>query len=270
MKMVAAAKLRRAEERAQTAKPYSDRLQSFLDNLNVDPDNIPHPLATPRPVVNNTGIIVITSDKGLCGSFNSNIIRKAKAWLEDRDADKTKLYVVGRKGVSTYKKKPEINVEERYINLDQSLDYKEIKEISDRVSNDFIDEKIDECYVLYSLYKSPAVCYPTIDKLLPVGSGGEQDDEESKSTEQTDYIIEPSPEEVLRILFPKFVYTKLVMALANSFASEHGQRMVAMTNATDAAKDMVESLTLRYNKARQSAITTEISEIVSGAEALSG
>lgn len=263
--MVAAAKLRRAEDRAKTAKPYSDRLQSFLSRLDVGQDNIPHPLAHIRPHIRNTGIIIITSDKGLCGSFNSNIIRKAKAWLADKDESNMKVYIVGRKGVSTLKKSG-LNIEEKYINLDQSLDYKEIKGIADRVSNDFMDEKIDECYILYSLYKSPAICFPTIDRLLPVGA--DEGSEENADGAHSEYIIEPSPEAVLKILFPKFVYTKLVMGLANSFASEHGQRMVAMTNATDAARDMVESLTLRYNKARQSAITTEISEIVGGSEAL--
>jgi len=267
MKMVAAARLRRAEQRAQSVKPYADRLQSFLDSFTVDPENIPHPLAEVREEVKRSGLLIITSDKGLCGSYNSNIFRKyEKDWLADRDPESALVFAVGKKARSHFRKRPKIEVKDEYIDLDQTLDYKEIKNISDVVTDAYVSGEIDSLDVVYSQYVNPAVCRPTLEQLLPV-QGGEGDEEE-KSSSIEDMIIEPSPEELLKILYPKYLYTRIVMALAHSFASEQGQRMVAMTNATDAAKEMVETLTLRYNKARQSAITTEILEVVSGAEAL--
>ena len=264
MKMVAAARLKRAEDRARTIKPYADRLQSFMDSFTINPENLPHPLAEVRTHVNHSGLLVLTSDKGLCGSYNSNILRGAQAWMKDRDLAKVRVYALGRKAWDSYKKHPEINVAERFINFDQTLPYKEVKNLVDLVSSDYIDGKIDELFVLYTHYVSPAVCRPTLEHLLPIVSTKEKKDHE----DHADFIIEPSPEAVLGILFPKFVYTRILMALAHSFASEQGQRMVAMTNATDSAKEMVENLTLVYNKVRQAAITREISEIVGGSEAL--
>jgi len=262
MKMVAAARLRRAEERARMARPYADRLQSFLDRFTIDPENIPHPLAETR-IVNRSGLLIITSDRGLCGSYNSNILREATKWLEQRDTDKTQLYIIGNKGNSYFKRR-KWKIAKHFGNLDYKIDYKETKEITDTIANDFIDGKVDEVDLLYSRYVSPAVCRQTMLNLLPIKATGK----EEHTGPASDFIYEPSPEEILEILFPKYLYTRIVTSLAESLASEQGQRMVAMSAATENAEEMCRILTLKYNKARQAAITKELLEIVGGADAL--
>jgi len=267
MKMVAAARLRRAEERAQASRPYAERLKSFLDSFTIDPTNIPHPLAEVRHTIHHRGLLIITSDRGLCGSYNSNILREAGKWLKPLEKDQVKLYIVGNKG-NAYFKHRNANIAKHFGNLDQKLDYKEIKNIADTIANDFTNGVIDELDILYSQFVSPAVCRQITMHLLPIRATKEETKGTEKKEMLADFIYEPSPEAILNILFPKFLYTRIVASLADSFASEQGQRMVAMTTATDNAEEMVKDLTLKYNKARQAAITKELGEIVGGAEAL--
>ncbi len=269
MKMVAASRLRKAEERANAIKPFADRLQAFLANIAVDPDNIPSNLTEVRRSIDSVGVLVMTSDKGLCGSFNSNVLRKAGEWIRAQQSQgrKVKVFIAGKKGLSYFKRMPNVEIVETYLNLDQSLNYKEIKNMVDRAVKAFEYAEVDEFHIVYMKYKSAAVSIPTEEKLLPIVADKCEGD---KCDTRADFLIEPSPEAVLGILFPKFIYTKIAMSLAQSFASEQGQRMVAMTNATENARELVDSLVLKYNKARQSAITNEILEVVSGAEALEG
>jgi len=267
MKMVAAARLRRAEERAKAARPYADRLQSFLDSFTIDPENLPHPLAETRWNIHNKGLLIITSDRGLCGSYNSNILREAAKWVKENDPDKIKLYIVGNKGIGYFKHR-NVPIAKQFPNLDQKIDYKETKNIADTVASDFINGVVDDVDLLYSQFVSPAVCRQIRMHLLPICSAKKETKEEAAANILADFIYEPSPEAILNILFPKYLYTRIVAALADSFASEQGQRMVAMTTATDNAEEMVKTLTLKYNKARQAAITKELGEIVGGAEAL--
>jgi F-type H+-transporting ATPase subunit gamma len=267
MKMVAAARLRRAEERAKAARPYSERLQSFLDSFTIDPENLPHPLAEVRHTVHHKGLLVITSDRGLCGSYNSNILREAVKWVKAQDPEKVRLYIVGNKGVNYFKHRG-IPIAKQFCNLDQKLDYKETKNIADTVANDFINGDVDDLDLMYSQFVSPAVCRQIEMHLLPICATKKEGEVKDKKEALADFIYEPSPEAILNILFPKYLYTRIVASLADSFASEQGQRMVAMTTATDNAEEMVKTLTLKYNKARQAAITKELGEIVGGAEAL--
>ena len=267
MKMVAAARLRRAEERAKASRPYAERLQSFLDSFTIDPENLPHPLAEVRRTINNKGLLVITSDRGLCGSYNSNILREAAKWVKQNDPDKIKLYIVGNKGIGYFKHR-NVRIARQFNNLDQKLDYKETKHIAETLANDFISRVVDDIDLLYSQFVSPAVCRQIRIHLLPICATKKEGQPADKTNILADFIYEPSPEAILNILFPKFLYTHIVASLADSFASEQGQRMVAMTTATDNAEDMVKTLTLKYNKARQAAITKELGEIVGGAEAL--
>ena len=269
MKMVAAARLRRAEERANSARPYVEKLQHFLDTFMSDPDRIPHPLAQVRGV-SRVGLLVMTSDRGLCGAFNTNLFKECDKFLREHGKAKTWMYIVGRKGFDHYKRDHDLNIVETIRALDQKIDPREVRALTERVSRDFLGKEIDELYLLYSRYKSPAVCYPTVIKLLPITSEkkGEKTEQDQKERSASDLIFLPSPEAILEILFPKYLYTRVMVSLAETFASEQGQRMVAMTNATENAKEMVRALTLRFNKVRQAAITKEISEIVGGAEAL--
>lgn len=265
MKMVAAARLRRAEERVNTARPYAERLQGFIDTLFAGAQDIPHPLAEPKPAVSRIGLLLMTSDRGLCGSYNANIIRVAQHFVNDRGKDNVDLFIVGRKG-NDYFRRRGYKIEANFIGLDPSLVYREIKGVSDTVSNAFLSDKVGQVFIAYSRYVSPAVCRPGVYNLLPIS----REDISGDKKEQTiaDIIYQPSPTEILETLFPKYLYTRLVVAMAESLASEQGQRMVAMTTATDNAEDMIRRLTLYYNKVRQAAITKEISEIVGGAEAL--
>ncbi len=263
MKMVAAARLRRAEERAKAARPYADRLQSFLDSFTIDPENLPHPLAETRWNIHNKGLVIVTSDRGLCGSYNSNILREAAKWVKENDAEKIKLYIVGNKGIGYFKHR-NVPIAKQFPNLDQKIDYKETKNIADTLANDFINGVVDDVDLLYSQFVSPAVCRQIMMHLLPICSAKK----EEKTDVLADFIYEPSSDAILNILFPKYLYTRIVASLADSFASEQGQRMVAMTTATDNAEEMVRALTLKYNKVRQAAITKELGEIVGGAEAL--
>ena len=265
MKMVAAARLRRAEERANSARPFVERLQHFLDGFTTDPENVPHELARVRDV-SRIGLLMMTSDRGLCGGFNSNLFKEGKKFLEEHGYDKTNVYIVGKKGRDHYKRNPAVNVVETFTDMDQSIEHREVKAITDRVASDFISGEIDELYLLYAKFKSPAVCIPTVIKLLPITA--QEKSEEEQDRHISDIIFMPSPEAILNILFPKYLYTRVMVSLAETFASEQGQRMVAMTNATDNAKEMVRVLTLTFNKVRQAAITREIAEIVGGAEAL--
>lgn len=263
MKMVAAARLRRAEERARAARPYADMLQSFFEGFTIDPENIPHPLAEVRTPPRRSGLLLFSSDRGLCGSYNSNIFREAVNWAGKYEPEKARLYIAGGKGNMFFKRQG-WKINKVFSNLSPSLEYREIKTIADTVSKDFLNGEIDDLYLLYSKYVTPAVCRQTLMPLLPIRAVETR--EEKK--ERADFIFEPSPEAILEILFPKYLLTRIVAAVADSMASEQGQRMVAMTNATDNAEEMVEMLTLKYNKARQAAITREISEIVGGSEAL--
>jgi F-type H+-transporting ATPase subunit gamma len=267
MKMVAAARLRRAEERARASRPYAERLQSFLDRFTIDPENIPHPLAEVRRTIRHKGLLLITSDRGLCGSYNSNILREANKWLKENGNETTRIYIVGNKGAGYFKRRP-VTIQKIFGNIDQKIDYKETKNLSDTIANDFISGVVDDIDLLYSQYVSPAVCRQIKMHLLPICATKEFSSAAAKTGPLADFIYEPSPEAILNILFPKYLYTRIVAALADSFASEQGQRMVAMSAATSAAEDMVKVLTLKYNKARQAAITKELGEIVGGAEAL--
>jgi F-type H+-transporting ATPase subunit gamma len=270
MKMVAAARLRRAEERACAARPYAERLQGFMDVLFTDSDSVPHPLAEPHPTVKRVGLLLITSDRGLCGAYNTNIIRQAQKFVNDHGNDNTSLFLVGRKGFDYFRRR-QGNIVKPFIGLDPALVYREIKDISDTVANAFLEGQVDQVSLAYSRYVSPAVCRPIVLPLLPLAAKPEPEGkpgEDEKKKDQVDFIFQPSPQAILEDLFPKYFHTKLVLALAESFASEQGQRMVAMTTATDNAAEMIDKLTLYYNKVRQAAITKEISEIVGGAEAL--
>lgn len=266
MKMVAAARLKRAEDRANNARPFVERLQEFLDGFTLDPESVPHPLAEVRDV-SRIGLLIMTSDRGLCGAFNTNLFKECEKFLKEHGKSKTRMYIVGRKGNDHFKRDHEINIVANIRDLDQKIDPREVKALTDRVSKDFLEKEIDELYLLYAKYKSPAVCYPTVIKLLPI-TAEKKPDEQEQQRHIADLIFMPSPEAILEILFPKYLYTRVMVSLAETFASEQGQRMVAMTNATENAKEMVRALTLRFNKVRQAAITKEISEIVGGAEAL--
>ncbi len=257
MKMVAAAKLRRAQERVLQARPYTKELTQTLGRLVAVATDLTNPLLEVREA-QSIGYVVITADRGLCGGFNANTLRKANT--EIKALGNVSLVTVGRKSRDFFKRQGR-PIKNEFVGLGESIDFAIAKEIANEVMDLYIRGEFDEVYLVYTEFISAMTQTPTTIKLLPV-----QTPEDSEPT--IDYIYEPSAEAVIDVLLPKYVETTVFRALLESKASEHGARMTAMGSATENAKEMIDKLTLSFNRARQGAITREISEIVGGAAAL--
>lgn len=257
MKMVAAAKLRRAQERVIQARPFAKELSETLGRLVAVAKDAAHPLLEVREP-KSIGYVVITADRGLAGGYNANLIRKANT--EIKELGEVSLVTVGRKSRDFFRRigRP---IKSEFVGLGEDIDFSTAKEIANTVMNLYISGEFDEVYLVYTEFVTALTQKPTTVKLLPVQTP-------EQSGPQLDYIYEPSPEAVLNVLLPKYVETTLFRALLESKASEHGARMTAMGSATENAKEMIDKLTLSFNRARQAAITREISEIVGGAAAL--
>jgi len=262
MEMVAAAKLRRAQMRIMEVRPFSEKLTQILISLSsAASGELVHPFFEKREVKKRT-LVLVTSDRGMCGSFNSNLIRRAENWLADKDPETTELILIGKKGRDFYKKR-QWPIAGFYGDWSGNLDYNKATEIVDVLTKRFLDGETDEITMIYTSFIS-TVKYRIVEtSYLPVERPETEGDDS-----HLDYIFEPEPEVIFANLMPRYALTKMVTALADSFASEHGTRMIAMGAATKNAGEMIEALTLQYNKARQAAITKELLDIVGGAEAL--
>lgn len=267
-KMVSASKLRRAQERAEQARPYVAKMAEVLANIGKSTTNIKHPMLEKREV-KKTGYIVIAADRGLAGGYNSNVVRKAEAeFRKHQSQDEYAIFAVGRKAVDYFKHRGYSLVGEIVGVTDYPM-LTDLKSITSGAVGMYADGTFDELYIVYNEFITAVTQRPVVQLLLPLdGIGGEQDEEDINMGE-TEYIYDPSAEEVLGELLPKYAETLIFNAVLNAKAGEHGARMTAMSNATDNAAEMIKSLSLRYNRARQAAITQEISEIVAGANALS-
>ena len=271
MKMVSAAKLRRATERIQKIRPYSAHLSSILANImsNLGGD-IEVDFGKER-ALKNVLIVVITSDRGLCGAFNSNSVKAAKRLVQEKysslnSTGNVNMMFVGKKGADLLKKDYPKNVN-KYQNLFRDLNFEDASAAADYIMEGFTRGEYDRVEVIYGKFKNAAVQETTVEQYLPVVSNEE---EENVKSSFADYIFEPSKEEILEELIPKILKTQFFRYLLDSNASEHGARMTAMDAATDNAEELLKGLKLSYNRARQAAITTELTEIVSGAAALEG
>lgn len=263
--MVSAAKLRRAQMRIMEVRPYSEKLDHILQHLSeASSGELMHPFFEEREVKKRT-LVLVTSDRGLCGSFNSNLIRKAQVWLSDKDPEKTELLLIGKKGHDFYKKRqwPIIGLYKDWLG---NLDYARAREIVDFLSNRFLSGESDEIHIIYTQFISTVKYRLTEASYLPVERPAVEEGQKGR----LEYIFEPSPEAIFADLMPRYALTKMITALADSFAAEHGTRMIAMGAATKNAGEMIDTLTLQYNKARQAAITKELLDIVGGVEALQG
>lgn len=269
MEMVAAANLRRAQQRVEQTKPYAAKLDQMLSHLaSASTGEIMHPYFEERPVKQRT-LVVVTSDKGLCGAFNANVIRQANRLLKESQAQgiETELFLIGKKGNDFFKSRdwPIIKIEEDWRG---ALDYNRARDIVRFLTDRFVDGTTDEIGLIYTTFISLAKYKVTIQNYLPVPKPEVGDDEAAGTAKE--YIFEPDSEHIYAALMPSYATTKMVTALAESFASEHGSRMVAMNAATTNAGEMIDNLNLVYNKARQGQITKELLEIISGANALTG
>src|SRR5262245_41126301 len=263
MKMVSAARLRRAQEAAFAARPYAEKLEAVLQNLATQGQSLSHPLLMVREE-QNIDLLLVTSDRGLCGGFNSNLVRAAEAFIREHPAQKVTLTIVGRRGYDYFKRRT-VQLGEHHINLFGRLTPTLANGIGTRLSQRFVNGETDGVYVLYARFRSALVQVPTLDKVLPITPKERAVDAPSR-----EYLYEPQPQELLESLLTRYVDMLIYRAMLESIASEHGARMTAMENATNNAVDMIGRLTLDMNRARQSGITRELLEIVSTSEALKG
>ena len=263
MKMVSAAKLKKAQDAITAMRPYSDKLTELIQNLSSSIDgDTQNPYTEQRPV-QNVLVLVITSNRGLCGGFNSNVVKAVSKNISTVYANKkVSLITLGKKGNDILQKSSEIETNNNEI-FDE-LTFSNASAIADSFMADFTSKKYDKIEVVYNRFKNAATQIVTTETLLPIVS--EQDDQ---NTAGADYIFEPTQENIVQELLPKSIKMQLFKALRDSIASEHGARMTAMHKATDNATELRDQLKLSYNQARQAAITNEILEIVGGAEALS-
>lgn len=263
MEMVAAAKLRRAQQRVEQAKPYAHKLDEMLSHLAAGATGeISHPYFEERPVKKTT-LVVVTSDRGLAGSFNANVIRKADQWLAQQEGE-VEIVTIGKRGNDYYKRR-RWPILQFFGDWGGVLNYDKARQITSLLTERFVSGQTDRIVLIFTRFISMVRYQIVTEQYLPVARP--QVDDKSSGSE---YIFEPSPEEIYAALMPGYATTKMVTALTESFASEHGSRMIAMGAATKNAGEMINSLTLEYNKARQAQITKELLEVVSGAEALKG
>ncbi|MBI9111785.1 F0F1 ATP synthase subunit gamma [Maridesulfovibrio ferrireducens] len=269
MNMVASAKLRGAQSRIDRFRPYADKFYEMLGDLAAGADSSVHPLLEVHEEIKTVGIMLITSDRGLCGSFNTNMINSALKLAAEKKAEgKTvKFYCIGKKGRAAANK-TEHEIVESYADEMGSFDFNLAISIGNKVIDAYLAEELDEVYLVYGKFVSVASQVPTRLKVLPMSSDVAAD--EIESTSSGDYIYEPSVEGLLAELLPRFVKVQVYRGLLDTSTSEHAARMAAMDNASRACDDMAESLTLLYNKTRQAAITADLMDIVGGAEALKG
>lgn len=258
MKTVSAAKLRRAQERVVSARPYANQLKHVLSGLAGRIENITHPLLEVRPE-KKVLLLVVTADRGLCGGFNTNLLKAAVNFLVENRDKEIQLYTAGRKGRDFFRRR-NLNLVGEYTNFFSKLDVAHARDISQQLVDLYSKAEVDAVYIVYNEFKSVIQQRIVVEKLLPLG----KDDIEATQG-AVNYIFEQPPQEIFNRLLPRYVEIEVYRALLESAAAEHGARMAAMDTASRNAGDMIESLTLNMNRVRQAAITREIIEVVSGA-----
>ena len=277
MKMVAAAKLRRAQDAITMMRPYSNKLNEMLANiLSNMSDQADSAFSAERPI-NKVLVVVVTSNRGLCGGFNSNIIKKAIARIDNEFADvrekgNLELLFVGKKGYEYFKSRyTDCKINHDYVDLFSDLGFNNVSRIPNMMMSKFEGQKYDKIVVAYGEFKNAAMQFAKIEQFLPVRKVEEEiKSDQSQKGHRSDYIFEPAKEVLLEKLIPSILQTQFLKYVLDTHASEHGARMTAMDSATENAEDMLKDLRIHYNKARQESITNELSEIVSGAIALNG
>ena len=261
MKLVAAAKLRRAQERILEARPYAHKLSALLGNLALRTAPDRHPLLARREG-GRRQIVIITADKGLCGAFNTNVIRRSLEFIRQSEEASLTLVVVGRKARDHYRRRA-WTVKSEMLGFFDRLAYSHAAELSTRLIQDYLTEETDEIHLIYNEFRSVAVQRVVREQLLPITPAAVPAD-----AAVVDYLYEPSADAILAAMLPRHVTIQAYRALMESLAAEYGARMTAMEAATKNASEMIDLLTIQYNKARQERITKELLDIVGGAEAL--
>jgi F-type H+-transporting ATPase subunit gamma len=266
MKMVSAAKLRRAQDAMLAARPYSAGLRRVLAEIGKRAHGDLHPLLARREE-RTIDLVVIAGDKGLCGAFNANVLKAAERWRhEQQAAGKTVIVTaIGRKAVDFYRRRKNVTVRETFSDFFRTMTYIQVREIAERLQQRFISGESDAVWICFNEFRSVASQKTTVRGLIPLDA---EDDVRSHEGSATEYLYEPDAASLLDTMLPRHVAFQLWQALLESAASEHGARMAAMDAATRNAGELIAKLTLKMNRVRQAAITTEIIEVVSGADAL--
>jgi len=268
MKMVSAAKLRRAQQAVEAARPYAKHMRATLEAVAAGETDAENPLLVPRATVRKLGVVVITSDRGLAGAFNNQVIKLANSLVARRESSgqAVSLYLLGRKVGDFFKKHRRGQITQRQV-VGIQITYPQAAAVARQLAQAFEQEELDEVVVVFNEFVTTMTQRPTVHPLLPIvpaasAAGGEE------SGPPTPYTIEPNAQQLLATLAPKTLEVSLFQALLENQAGEHAARMTAMENATRNSEDLIESLTLQFNRARQAAITRELVEIVTGAQAL--
>ncbi|PZE19400.1 ATP synthase F1 subunit gamma [Paenibacillus xerothermodurans] len=259
MEMVAASRLRRAQMAAEAARPYADKLKEVVASIAAGTKGVKHPMLQKREI-KKTAYLVVTSDRGLAGGYNANVLRKVMAEIKEKHSSPNEyaVFVIGRKGRDFFRKR-NIEIVEEVTGLSDSPSFSDIKAVAAAAVKNYELGSYDRLYLVYNRFMNAISQIPTVKQLLPM--------EDIGGTAAANYEYEPSPEGVLEVLLPKYAETLVYSAVLEGKASEFGARMTAMNNATKNATKMINGLTLSYNRARQASITQEISEIVAGANA---
>jgi len=263
MEMVAASKMRRAQQRVTASRPYAERIDAMISDLaalQLDQEELAaFPLLAKREI-RNIELVLVTPDKGLTGPLNSNILRRASKFIIEEAGAPTRVVAVGRKGLD-FMVRTRQDVVAEFAGIQDTVTPEELSVITQVIIEDYVSQRTDAVYMVYSQFVNTLSQMPVVHQLLPI-------EPKPGSGIYNDYIFEPSGREVLTDLLPRSVETQIYQAILEGFASEYSARMVAMRNASDNARDLVSDLTLTYNKARQTQITSEVSEIAAGANAL--
>lgn len=264
MKMVAASKLRKSQTRMLELRPYADKMNAVLSNLAKSADSGLHPLLVVRPR-KTVEVLVITSDRGLCGAFNSNILRAGAGYISNLKGKGFEVTVsaIGKKAIDYFKRR-DVRIRKSWVGFSGRVSYPNAQEVAKDIMDGYTSETVDEVILIYNEFKSVIAQKVTEMKLLPLASV----DGSEGSEQAMNFLYEPSQEEIFNVLLPKNVEIQVFRALLESQASEEAARMTAMENATKNANEMIDRLTLQYNKARQATITKELMDIVGGVEAL--
>jgi F-type H+-transporting ATPase subunit gamma len=263
MKMVSAAKLKKAQDAITAMRPYAEKLTELLQNLSSTLDGEVGGSYTKQREINKVLVVAITSNRGLCGAFNTNVIKQAKVVADFYNGKQVDIFAIGKKGNDILVKTNKVI--ENHSDIYDNLTFDNVATIANILTDKFISGEYDKIEVVYNQFKNAATQIVQTEQFLPLAAV-----KSDKPASTGDYIFEPSKEEIVETLIPKMLKTQLYKSIRDSFASEHGARMTAMHKATDNATDLRNQLKLTYNKARQAAITNEILEIVGGAEALKG
>ena len=268
MKMVAAAKLKRSQDRILAARPYALKMRGVLSNLSRRVNRSSHPLLQKREV-KKIEVLVVTSDRGLCGGFNGNIVRKSSEFVRQCEAQgaQVDLSIVGRKGRDYFRRRT-WPIRQEWTGIFDKLTFEHAIDIGGDVTDHFVKGTFDELYIVYNEFKSAIQQRVIVEKLFPVDAAAEFGTTPTEGTTSGSYLYEPDEAELLKVFIPKHFQTQTFRILLESAAAEHGARMAAMDGATRNAGQLIKKVTLHYNKTRQTAITKELMDIVGGAEAL--